>query len=267
MFTSAPVLLGQYRPLDSYLHRLDARSKLLPIMLVLTLALLTDSILFYAVIMTALLAALLASGIELRSLVRNFRPILLLVLITMAYHLVFSGRDSVVLVDLLGWEITAEAIHLAAFYSMRLVLFVSIAFLMTLTNSPSELAEAFSSLLGPLARLRLPVSELSMILFIAIRFIPILYEEFTAVKRAQMIRGVDFAGSLFSRMKKTTFIIIPVFVAAIQRADEIAQAMQARGYRSDRTRTCYLRSHFGHREWLFSVGAGLFVVLVFGVTR
>jgi len=267
MFQTAPILLGQYRPLDSFLHRLDARSKILPVVLVLVLALLTDAVLFYATIMLALIAALLASGIKATNLARNFRPILILVVITSLYHLIFSGRDSSVLFDLWGWRITAQAVQLAAFYSMRLILFVSIAFLITLTNSPSELAEAFGLLLRPLAKLGLPVNELSMILFIAIRFIPILYQEFTAVRHAQMIRGVDFGGSLVKRIKKTTFIIIPVFVAAIQRADEIAQAMQARGYRSDTARTCYSHSRFGGREWLFSLGSSLLVVLVFVVTK
>jgi energy-coupling factor transport system permease protein len=267
MFQNAPILLGQYRPLDSYLHRLDARSKILPVVLVLLLALVTDSILFYFAIMLALIGALLGSGIRAANLARNFRPILLLVLITSLYHLVFTGRESAVVVDLFGWRITEAGVQMAAFYSMRLVLFVSIAFLITLTNSPSELAEAFSLLLKPLTKLRAPVHELSMILFIAIRFIPILYEEFTAVKHAQMVRGVDFGGSVMKRAKKTTFIIIPVFVAAIQRADEIARAMEARGYRSGRARTSYTRSRFGLREWSFSLGACLLVVVVFVVTK
>jgi energy-coupling factor transport system permease protein len=266
MFAKVPIMLGQYRPLDSYLHRLDARAKLLPIMLVLTLALLTDSILFYGVIMLTLVAALLISGIRPSDLTRNFRPIILLMVLTSAYHLVFSGHDSEVLMDLFGWQITTEAARLAGFYSMRLLLFVSIAFLMTLTNSPSELAEAFSTTLRPLTKLRLPVMELSMILFMAIRFIPVLYEEFTAVRHAQMIRGVDFSGSVLSRLKKSTFIIIPVFVAAIQRADDIAQAMQARGYRCGRARTSYLSSHFGRSESLFCIGAVLLVLVAFVVT-
>jgi len=259
-------MLGQYRPIDSYLHRLDARAKLLPIVLVLTLALLTDSIVFYGVIMMILIAALLTSGIRPRNLMRNFRPVILLVVLTSAYHLVFSGGNSDVLVDIFGWSITTEAAWLAGFYSMRLLLFVSIAFLMTLTNSPSELAEAFSTSLRPLARLRLPVLELSMILFMAIRFIPILYEEFAAVRNAQIIRGVDFSGSALSRLRKSSFIIIPVFVAAIQRADDIAQAMQARGYRCGRARTSYLSSHFGRPESLFCVGSVLLVLVAFVVT-
>jgi energy-coupling factor transport system permease protein len=266
MFAKVPIMLGQYRPLDSYLHRLDARAKLLPVMLVLTLALLTDSILFYGVVMVSLLVALLTSGIRPRDLMNNFRPIILLVVLTSGYHLVFSGGDSEVLVDIFGWSITVEAFRLAGFYSMRLLLFVSIAFLMTLTNSPSELAEAFSTSLKPLAKLRLPVAELSMILFMAIRFIPVLYEEFTTVRHAQMIRGVNFSGSILSRLKKSTFIIVPVFVAAIQRADDIAQAMQARGYRSGRDRTSYRSSRFGRSETSFCAGASALVLAAFVVT-
>ena len=266
MFAKVPIMLGQYRPLDSYLHRLDARAKLLPIMLVMVVALLTDSILFYGVIMATLVVALLTSGIRPRDLLRNYQPIVLLILLTSVYHLIFSGGDSEVLIDIFGWSIRSDAVWLAGFYSMRLLLFVTIAFLMTLTNSPSELAEAFSTTLKPLAKLRLPVKELSMILFMAIRFIPVLYEEFTSIRNAQIVRGVDFSGSVLSRLKKSTFIIIPVFVSSIQRADDIAQAMQARGYRCNRDRTSYLSSHFGRSEILFSIGALLLVLVAFVVT-
>ena len=105
-----------------------------------------------------------------------------------------------------------------------------------------------------------------MILFMAIRFIPVLYEEFTTVRHAQMMRGVDFSGSVLSRMKKSTFIIVPVFVAAIQRADDIAQAMQARGYRCGRDRTSHRSSHFGRSEALFCIGALGLVLTAFVVT-
>lgn len=266
MFQHGPILLGQYRPLDSFLHRLDARSKIIPIVLVLVLALLTSSFVFYVSILIALILGLLYSGVGLHALARNFKPVLVLVLITAAYHLVFSERQSPVLWDIFGWEVTAGGLRMAGFYSLRLILFISIAFLVTLTNSPSELAEAFAKVLKPLARLRVPVQELAMILFMAIRFIPILYEEFSAIRNAQIIRGVDFSGSLFRRLKKTTYIIIPVFIASIQRADEIALAIEARGYSQSRSRTFYSRTRFGENEWLFASGTVVFVLFVYWVT-
>ena len=266
MFQHGPILLGQYRPLDSFLHRLDARSKIIPIVVVLVLALMTGSFVFYLSILLVLLLGLLYSGVGLRALARNFKPILVLVLITAVYHLFFSDRQSPVLYDLFGWKVTVGGLRMAGFYSLRLVLFISVAFLVTLTNSPSELAEAFAKVLKPLARLRVPVQELAMILFMAIRFIPILYEEFSAIRNAQIIRGVDFSGSLFQRLKKTTYIIIPVFMASIQRADEIAFAIEARGYSQTRRRTFYSHARFGGNEWSFVSGTVIFVLLIYWVT-
>lgn len=266
MFQSSPVLLGQYRPLDSYLHRLDARAKILPVTLVLILALLTESLIFYSVILASLVAALLLCGIDPKTLARNFRPILILVAITCVYHLVFSGRQSEVLIDLFGFEIRSEAVHMAVFYSLRLVLFISVAFLITLTNSPSELGDALTKLLGPLQKIRIPIYDLALILFIALRFIPILYEEFTAIRNAQLTRGVSFGGSLLSRVRKTTSIIIPVFVAAIQRADDLALAIEARGYQSSGRRTFYSRSRFGFQEWIFSLLTVAAIAALFHLT-
>ncbi len=263
MFANVPVLLGQYRPLDSYLHRLDARAKLAPILLVMILALLTDSFLFYGIILVGLFLSLILSGITFGSLLRSMRPVVWLVILTSFYHLIFSGKGSSALFEIYGWRITSEAVRLAGFYSMRLLIFVSIAFLLTLTSSPSELAEAFSKMLRPLVRLRVPVAELSMVLFMAIRFIPILYDEFNAVRHAQIVRGVDFSGSLLARLRKSTYIVIPVLVAAVQRADDVARAMQARGYHAGRDRTSYLSSHFTARETVFCVGSCMFAGLAF----
>ncbi len=209
MFQTSPILLGQYRPLDSFLHRLDARAKMAPVTLVLILALLTHSFLFYLVVLLSLIFALLFSGVSLETLSRNFKPVLILVLITVFYHIFFSARETPTLFDIFGFKITAGALRMAGYYSLRLVLFIAVAFLITLTSSPSELADAFTKLLKPLKRLRVPVDDLALILFMAIRFIPVLYEEFVTIRNAQIIRGVRFSGSIFSRMKKTVYIIIP----------------------------------------------------------
>jgi len=251
MFQSGPIMLGQYRPMDSFLHRLDARAKIVPITAVLVLSLFSTSFAFYLGTLFALISGLLVSGVSLGTLARNFRPMLLLALITVLYHLLFSNDDSRILVEYQGVYLTEGAVRKAGFFSLRLILFVSVAFLVTLTNSPSELAEAFVKLMRPLTWIRVPVQDLAMIIFIAIRFIPILYEEFHAIRRAQMIRGVSFNGGWLSRIRKSVVIIIPVLVVAIQRADDLALAIEARGYQSGPARTMYTRSRFGANEWLF----------------
>jgi len=263
MFQNIPILLGQYRPLDSFLHHLDARAKIIPVTLILILSLITSSFLFYIIIILSLFLALLFSGISLKTLVRNFQPIFILIVITACYHLLFSARDSSVLFSMAGIKITQGGAYMAAFYSLRLIIFISIAFFVTLTNSPSELADSLTKLLKPLEKLHVPVSDLALILFIAIRFIPILYEEFNAIKDAQIMRGVNFTGSIINRVKKTTSIIIPVFVSAIQRADELALAIEARGYRHGQKRTFYSRSVFGIKEWVFLFVSTSLVLLLF----
>lgn len=267
MFRNAPVLLGQYRPLDSYLHRLDARAKIIPVTLILILALLAKSYLFYVILLVGLLGALLSSRVSVRTLSTNFRPVLILAVITVAYHLVFSGSGTEVLAEILGVKFTTGAVQAASFFALRLVLFISVAFLVTLTSSPSELAEAFARICRPLERLRLPIEDLALILFMAIRFIPVLYEEFIAIRNAQMVRGVDFTGSLVNRLRKTTCIIIPVFVAALQRADDLAVAISTRGYKCAARRTFYSASRFGAGEWLFAALTSFSVVAVYVLTE
>lgn len=267
MTTTAGIMLGQYRPLDSFLHRLDARSKMIPVTLVLILSLFTASAWFYIVLMGGLIAALLMAGVGFAAVGRGLKPILILVAITVLYHIIFAERGGEIYFSLWGFKLTELAVDRAAFFSLRLLLFTSIAFLVTLTSSPSELAEGITRLLSPLSYLRLPVAEIGMIVFIAIRFIPVLYEEFRAIRNAQLIRGMDFSGSLTSRIRKSTAIIIPVFMAAVQRADELALAMEARGYDGRTRRTIYTHSRFGLSELYFMLGVSAAVVILWWTTR
>ncbi|MFZ5980001.1 MAG: energy-coupling factor transporter transmembrane component T family protein [Candidatus Zixiibacteriota bacterium] len=266
MFQNGAVMLGQYRPGDSFLHKLDTRAKIIPVTLVLVLALLTHSFIFYLIVLTALIVSLLASGVAVRALLLNFKPLVLIVLITFLYHLIFSGRDTQVLVDILGFKLTVGAVTLAAFFSLRLIIFISIAYLITLTSSPSEMAEALVKLSLPLQKIKISINDIGLILFIAIRFIPILYEEFTAIKNAQIIRGVSFSGSLIERLKKTTYILVPVFVSAVGRADDLALAIEARGYDGGRKRTFYSHASLGGREWLFMFFTMVGLLALFRVT-
>ena len=267
MIGSVPMLLGHYRPIDSFLHRLDARSKLVPILMVMVLGLLTDSLLFYVIVLAVLFAALLSSGVTLRVIAVNFRPILILVGITFLYHVVFSGRDAPTLVTIFGFALTGEGLVQACFFSLRLLLFVGVVFLVTLTSSPSELAEAAARLLRPLRKIRVPVDDIGLVLFIAIRFIPVLHQEFLAIRNAQLIRGVNFEGGLLRRARKITAIFVPVLVAAMSRADELALAMEARGYRSGTPRTFYSRARFGLGATVFALGSTLILGLVFYLTN
>lgn len=267
MLQRSSIFLGQYRPLDSFLHRLDARAKLAPVVLVMILALLTHSYTFYVVILGILVAALLASGIGASRLSESFRPVLFMVAITALYHLIFSERASTPFFDIFGFTITEGGIHMAGFFSMRLLIFVSIAFLVTLTSSPSDLAEALTRLARPLSILKVPVNDLGLVLFMAIRFVPILMEEFEAIRNAQVIRGVDFSGSLVARTRKTACLLVPVFMAALSRADDLALAMEARGYDGRKPRTFFTHTSFGTVELFFVMTTTAALLALYWGTR
>lgn len=260
------VLLGQYRPLNSFLHKLDARAKILQIVLLLILSLITDSIYFYLISFGLLIGCLVSSGIKYQVLRRNFTPVLIMVFITSLFHLIFSKGDSIEVLNIWGWSITEIGVSKALYFSMRMVLFISVAFLVTLTSSPSDLAESFAKLFKPLAIIKVPVHEISLIIFIAIRFIPVLYEEFKTIKNAQMMRGLTFKGSFIDRIKKISFILIPVFLAAINRADELADAIAVRGYGVNKDRTYYSTMKFGNREIYFTLISFSVLIILFWVT-
>jgi len=265
--SSNSVLLGQYRPMNSFLHRLDARAMVLPVLSTMIFGLLTESFLFYLVIVGLLLTGLAGSGISIGTMLRNLRPVAIIVAVTFAYHIIFSARESAVLYEFFGFEITRGGLISASFFSMRLLVFLSVAFLLTLTNSPSELAEAVTRLLGPLKWLRVPVSDLGLILFIALRFIPILYDEFVAIRQAQMIRGVIFGGSIVNRIRRLSSLLVPVFVTSVGRADDLALAIEARGYKSGQPRTSYSHTVFGFKEWAFMMGSCIAVCFLYYATR
>jgi energy-coupling factor transport system permease protein len=267
MTQTQSILLGQYRPLDSYLHRLDTRAKLVPVVAVMVFGLLTDSALFYVTVLVALAAALASSKVDWRTILRNFRPALILVAVTALFHILFTKGDDAPLVTILGLDVYTTGLKSAVFFSLRLILFLGVVFVVTLTSTPSDIAESVTRLLSPLRRIRVPVDDLGLILFIALRFIPILYEEFQAIKHAQMIRGVRFSGSMLNRVRKSASLLIPVFVTAINRADDLAMAIEARGYRSGKPRTSYSLMSFGHREILFSGAALAILAALYLTTR
>ncbi len=266
MVQVSPIILGQYRPIDTFLHRLDTRSKMVPVLVTLVLSLFSNSLTFYLSCLAILGAGLFSSGVSVVTLWRNLRPILILISITSAFHLFFSGHDSKTLVNVWGIKISETGFYNAGFYSLRLVVFIGIAFLVTLTSSPSDLAESFVKIFRPLRKLKVPIDDMAMIVFIALRFIPVLFEEFQAIRNAQIIRGVNFKGSMVNRIKKTAYILIPVLLAAIQRADDLALAIAVRGYRSSNDRTFYSRLKFALPEWMFMMGGSAIIIMLFVYT-
>lgn len=267
MFKKQQIILGHYKPIDSFYHNLDTLAKLFPIIVLLIVTILSHSMLFYAVLFTIVFTSLLFSGVEKSLILKNFRPIMIFILITSLYHLFFSGKDSDILFQIGSFKLYSGALYAASFYSLRLLLFIASAFILTLTSSPSQLGDAAAKVLKPFEIFKLPVQDLVLIIFIALRFIPILYDEFITIKNAQIIRGVDFSGSLFARTKKISAIIIPVFLAAIHRADELALALQVRGYGVNKKRTYYSAEKFKWKDFLFLAGSSVLIIGLFYFIR
>ncbi len=239
MFQKIPVTIGQYRPLSSFMHAIDTRAKVLPILLLLILLLFTDSLMFSGAMLFLIVVFLFYSGVDEDIAKKNLKPLLFFILFTSGYHLLFSGKDSEILFTFFNISLYKGAVTAAFYYSLRLVLFLSAAFFITLTCSPSEIAEAATKLLRPLKVFKFPLSDFSLILFISLRFIPILYEEFNNIKNAQRIRGVKFSGSLIAKILSLKSLIIPLFLSAVRRADDLSDALMVRGYNSHKTRTIY----------------------------
>lgn len=244
-------IFGQYRPSDSLMHRLDPRAKLLIALFLMILALFTESALFYGAMIFLLAILLRLSNIHVRQMASNIGPFIILISLTALYHLIFSSRDSAEIISIFGFVITRGGLEMAISFSLRVILFVLIAFIVALTISPSDMGESLVVILSPLRKLKVPVNDIGLILFIAMRFIPVLAEEFDTIKKAQIIRGVDFSGNLIKRSKKTLSLLVPVFYSAIRRADDLALAIESRGYISGAERSSLTEFRFTSREWLF----------------
>lgn len=238
MFNRNRFLIGQYRPGNSLLHRLDARTKILMVLLVMLSALLNTSLSFYLVLIAILLILLIACRLEWRLILGNLRPVAWFIAFTAFFHLLFSGHNDPDIV--FSWwfiSISKTAMMMASVYSARILIFVLSTFVLSLTTNPLSLSEAIIFLLRPLLWLRIPIYDLGMILFIALRFIPVLANELDTIRKAQFIRGVDLSGSIRTRIKRSVALILPVFFSALRRADDLSVAIETRGYRSGQPRS------------------------------
>ena len=232
------ITLGQYFPGNSILHRLDPRAKLILAILYIVAIFVAKSVSAFAMIIIATLVLIAVSGISYRIFLKGLKPILFIVIFTTLINLFLtSGKDLVL--EFWIFKVYREGIVNAVLMMLRVTLLISGSGLfLTYTTSPITLADGLEALLAPLKKLRLPVHEFSMMMTIALRFIPTLVEETDKIMNAQKARGADFSsGSLLSRAKALVPILVPLFVSAFKRADELAVAMECRCYRGDEGRT------------------------------
>ena len=241
------ITLGQYFPGNTVVHRLDPRTKLLMVVVYIVALFLAKWWVSYGVMLAFLVTAVMLSHIKPKALFRGLKPLIVIMVFTALINLFYS--DGEVLVKFWIFRITREGIVQAAFLVLRIMMLVTGTFLMTYTTSPIALTDGMESLLSPLKKLHFPVHELSMMMSIALRFIPTLIEETDKIISAQKARGADFeSGNIFRRAKALVPILVPLFDSAFRRADELATAMECRCYHGDEGRTKLKQLHYRARD-------------------
>ena len=231
------ITLGQYFPGKSPIHRLDPRTKLIALVVYIVALFLAVSWASYGVMLLFLVTCIAISQIPLKALVRGMKPLVFILIFTGILNVFFTPGETE-LVSFWVIRITLEGVIKAFFMMLRIMMLITGTFLLTYTTSPIALTDGLESLLGPLKVIRLPVHELAMMMCIALRFIPTLIEETDKIMSAQKARGADFeSGSLMSRVKALVPILVPLFISAFRRADELATAMECRCYHGGEGRT------------------------------
>ena len=253
------ITLGQYFPENSIIHRLDPRTKLIALIAYIVALFSASSWLSYALVFAFLAVCIGVSKIPLKAFVRGLKPLLLILVFTGILNLFFTPGETV-LVTFWRITLTLEGVTRAIFMMARILLLISGTFLLTYTTSPISLTDGLESLLSPLKKLRLPVHELSMMMCIALRFIPTLVEETDKIMSAQKARGADFeSDSLMQRVKALVPILVPLFISAFRRADELATAMECRCYHGGEGRTKMKLLRYKRRD-LLTFGAILLLL-------
>jgi len=255
--------IGQYYPVKSVIHDLDPRVKIVCILLFLISLFVQGNIIGYLVATLFLGSLIYASKVPLKYILKGLRPILLLLGMTVIFHL-FLTREGEILVQYGIIRITAGGLRSAVFMGVRLVYLIIGSSLMTYTTTPNALTDGLEALLRPLNKLKVPVHEVAMMMSIALRFIPILLEETDKIMKAQLARGADLdTGSIFQRVKALVPILVPLFVSAFRRANDLAMAMESRCYHGGEGRTKMKPLQYQNKDYVvYGISWGYLVGMI-----
>ena len=252
------ITLGQYFPGDTVVHRLDPRTKIVSVILYIVALFSAKSWIGFAIILLALAISVILSRITPKTIFKGMKPLLIIIVFTAVLNGFFTPGDPIFKVWV--FQLTRQGVERAALMILRLVMLITGTLLLTYTTSPIALTDGLESLLNPLKKLHLPIHELAMMMSIALRFIPTLIEETDKIMSAQKARGADFeTGSLTEKAKALMPLLVPLFVSAFRRADELAVAMESRCYHGDSGRTRMKQLTMHAADW---VTLALFVLLV-----
>lgn len=253
MIQSIPI--GQYLAGNSYLHRRDPRAKFIGTVFFLFLVFLANTPLSLCIVAGVIFLGILVSSIPFTYIFRSLKPILWLLILTGLIQ-IFTLKEGELLLSIGPLSIYEGGVKEAVFITVRVALLMISASLLTLTTSPIRLTDGLENLFSPLKHFRFPAHEIALMISISLRFIPTLWEEADRIKKAQMSRGASFStGSLQKRLNHILSLVVPLFVQSFKRAEELALAMEARGYRGGEGRTRYRRL-----EW--HIGDTLFLIMI-----
>ncbi len=261
------ITLGQYFPGDTVIHRLDPRTKLIAVVLYIVALFQARGWIGYAAVLLATVVCMAISHISFSNIFKGLKPMLFIIALTALLNIFYTQGTPI----REGWIVTWEGIERAVKMMLRIVLLITGTFLLTYTTSPMALTDGLEILLNPLKKLRVPVHEMTIMMSMALRFIPTLIEETDKIMSAQKARGADFEnGSLIQRAKALLPILVPLFVSAFRRADELAVAMESRCYHGGEGRTRMKQLCFARRDYIaFALGilflAGVIVLKHFGL--
>lgn len=231
------ITIGQYYPVDSKLHRLDPRVKIMCTLLYLISLFLFRNVYGYFIATIFLVSVIRISKVPFKFIVKGLKPIILLLMITVVFNL-FLTKTGAVLLEFWILTITEDGLRTAVFMAIRLIYLILGSSLMTFTTTPNALTDGIEKLLWPFQKIKMPVHEIAMMMSIALRFIPILLEETDKIMKAQIARGADLeSGNLIQKAKAMIPILVPLFVSAFRRATDLAMAMEARCYQGGEGRT------------------------------
>lgn len=255
------ITIGQYYPVESPIHRLDARIKIIGVFIYIIGIFVVKGFVGYILCGTCLAALVKLCKVPVKMLLRGLRPIMFIILLTVALNILFNRTGNTIF-SFGIINITDQGLIIALKMAVRLVLLVMGSSVLTLTTSPIELTVGMEYLLSPYKKIGVPAHDIAMMTSIALRFIPTLTEELDKIKKAQMARGADFdTGGFIKKAKSLVPLLVPLFVSAFRRADELALAMEARCYRGDINRTRMNELVFKKRDYISGFLILLFLVV------
>ncbi|MFZ5966760.1 MAG: energy-coupling factor transporter transmembrane component T family protein [Bacillota bacterium] len=255
------ITIGQYYPVDSVIHKVDPRVKILATFVFIAALFIVKNFIAYSYVFVFLAAAIILSKVPISYMLRGLKPLFMIIILTVTINIFMTKGE--VIYPLGPLEITKEGVYQAAFMAIRLILLIVGTSLLTLTTSPIQLTDGIEKLLNPFKKIGVPAHELAMMMTIALRFIPTLLEETDKIMKAQMARGADFeSGNIVNRAKSLVPLLVPLFISAFRRADELAMAMEARCYRGGENRTRMKELSLHGRDFVASAVTVMVLVAV-----